>query len=759
MLPPSILSANRREQFIPMAEEKEIRALPAPQARSFVPAVPEQYTLYPSSGYPEPESEEPVVPLSHYLWILRRHKWKLLAFVVFCVASTVVVSSRLTPIYEATASIDIDRQMPTGVIGQDAARMAPNDADQYLATQVKTIQSDSVLRPVVERFKIADLERATLDRKLLPSRVQNAPVKLKNLKVTRPPNTYLLLISYRSPDPELAANVANAIAQSYILHTYNIRFTAAAGLSSFMEKQMEELKAKMERSSAALAQFERDLSVINPEEKTSILSSRLLQLNTEFTTAQGDRVRKQAAFDSVKGGSLEAAQASTQGEQLRKLADRLDEAREKFSGVKTQYGVNHPEYKKLFSQVTELERQFAALKTNITQRVGVEFQEAANRENMLKTAVAEIKTEFDRINARSFEYKALKQEAEADKGFYTELVHKIKEAGINSSFQNNSIRMSDTARPPLLPVFPDLWLNGILAFLFASLLGMGAAILADVLDNSVRDPEQIQRGLKTEVLGSLPVVKSWLGRLPLVSNNGNGSKALVKSGRRHSGQDAAFEEAIQTLRDSILLSDLGRRPRSLLMTSATPREGKTTTALHLAIAHSSQNRKTLLIDADLRRPGIHSRLGLSNDRGMSTVAHGEVEWRNAIQKVEAWPDLDVLTAGPASRRAADRLGTVLDKLLTEAEKDYDLVIVDAPPLLGFAEPLQMAAVVDGVVVVTLAGQTNRNAVASVLSSLKRTKANVIGVALNEVREDMSDRYYYYGYYGKYYSKYYKPTKS
>src|ERR1035441_9573846 len=443
-----------------MAEEKEIRALPAPQARSSVPAVPEQYTLYPSSGYPEPESEEPVVPLSHYLWILRRHKWKLLAFVVFCVASTVVVSSRLTPIYEATASIDIDRQMPTGVIGQDAARMAPNDADQYLATQVKTIQSDSVLRPVVERFKIADLERATLDRKLLPSHVQNAPVKLKNLKVTRPPNTYLLLISYRSPDPELAANVANAIAQSYILHTYNIRFTAAAGLSSFMEKQMEELTAKMERSSAALAQFERYWSVINPEEKPSILSSRLLQLNTEFTTAQGDRVRKQAAFDSVKGGSLEAAQASTQGEQLRKLAafdsgkggsleaaqastqgeqlrklaDRLDEAREKFSGVKTQYGANHPEYKKLFSQVTELERQFAALKTNITQRVGVEFQEAANRENMLKTAVAEIKTEFDRINARSFEYKALKQEAEADKGFYTELVPKIKEAGINSSF-------------------------------------------------------------------------------------------------------------------------------------------------------------------------------------------------------------------------------------------------------------------------------------------------------------------------------------
>ncbi len=281
-------------------------------------------------------------------------------------------------------------------------------------------------------------------------------------------------------------------------------------------------------------------------------------------------------------------------------------------------------------------------------------------------------------------------------------------------------------------------------------------MLADVLDNTVRDPEQIQHGLKTEVLGSLPVVKSWRNKLLPVATNSNASVALVKSGR-HSDQAAAFEEAIRTLRDSILLSDLGRRPRSLLMTSATPREGKTTTAVHLAIAHSLQGRKTLLIDADLRRPGIQSRLTLANDRGLSTVVSGEVEWRDALQKSETYPDLDVLTAGPASRRAADRLGTVLDKLLGEAEKDYDLIIVDAPPLLGFAEPLQMAAVVDGVVVITMAGQTNRKALESVISSLKRIKTNVIGVVLNEVREDMSDRYYNYGYYGKYYSKYYKPT--
>jgi capsular exopolysaccharide synthesis family protein len=305
-------------------------------------------------------------------------------------------------------------------------------------------------------------------------------------------------------------------------------------------------------------------------------------------------------------------------------------------------------------------------------------------------------------------------------------------------------------------------LNALLAFLFSTLLAVGAAVMADVLDNTVRDPDQIQKNLNTVVLGSLPIVKGWRGRLPQVAGNGNGagSKALVKAkAHRPSSQVTAFEEAVRTLRDSILLSDPTRRPRSLLMTSAVPREGKTTTSTHLAIAHSLQKRKTLLIDADLRRPGVHGKFGLPNDRGLCEVVKGEVAWRDVVQKVEGLPDLSVLTAGTASRHAADRLGVTLEKLLEEAELEYDLVIVDAPPLLGFAEPLQMAAVVDGVVVVTLAGQTNRNAVASVLSSLKRLKTNVLGVTLNEVRADMSDRYYYYGYYGKYYSKYYKPVKA
>jgi capsular exopolysaccharide synthesis family protein len=750
-----------------MPDDRQLLPIPAPatngNGHGSVPAVADPVTVYPSYTYADNEPEEPTVPLSHYGWILKCHKWRILAFVVVCVSSTAVISSRLVPIFEATSTIDIDRQAPAAVIGQDAARMAPNDADQFLATQIKIIQSDSVLRPVTMRLRMPVLEAAAPGHTVRSAeRAMHAPVAFKNLKVTRPPNTYLLLITYRSPDPDLAADVANAVAESYIQHTYDVRFRATAGLSAFMEKQMEELRAKMERSSAALAQYEKDLSVINPEEKTSILSSRLLQLNTEFTVAQADRVRKQAAYNSVKSGSLEAAQASTQGEQLRRLADRVDEAREKFSVIKAQYGENHPEFKKVGSQLTELQRQLDALKSNIGQRISLELTEAANREAMLKTAVAQTKSEFDRLNARSFEYKALKQEADGDKGLYQELVRKIKEAGINSSFQNSSIRLSDSARPALKPVFPNVPLNATLAFLFSTLLAVSAAVMADVLDNTLRDPEQIRKGLKTEVVGSLPLVKHWRGHVPQLlaklSSSTTGTRIRFKSAHR-SGQAAAFYEAVRTLRDSILLSDLDRRPHSLLVTSAAPREGKTTCSVNLAIAHSLQSRRTLLIDADLRRPSVHTHFGILNDRGLSTVIGGEDEWRDALQRTEEYPDLDILPAGPASRRAADRLGSTLEKLLIEAEKDYDLVIVDSPPLLGFAEPLQMAAVVDGVVVIALVAQTNRDAVASVLSSLKRLKTNVIGVVLNEVHEDMSDRYCYYGYYGKYYSKYYKAVKA
>ncbi|MBX9603859.1 MAG: polysaccharide biosynthesis tyrosine autokinase [Bryobacteraceae bacterium] len=680
--------------------------------------------------------------ISNYLWTLRRHRWKMLVFIAATVAAVFLVTSRIKPSFESTVTIDVDRQSPSGVIGQEASRSALNDSDQFLATQIRLVQSDAVLRPVSERYNLLDIEGQMKDApQASKDDVRRSPVALRKLRVTRPPNTYLMLVSYRSHDPNFSAEVANAIAKSYLEHTFRIRIGSSASVSSFMERQLEELKGKMERSSQALSAFERDMNVINPEEKTSILTARLLQLNNEFTSAQADRLRKQAAWESVRSGSVASAQVSQQGDSLRKLYERLTEARENFGSVQAQYGSNHPEYRKAQSRLTEVNRSIELLKANIAQRVEIEYHEALGREEMLATTVAATKQEFDSVNARSFEYQALKREADADRKLYEELVRKIREAGINAGFQNSSIRIADSARPALKPVSPNMSLNLLLGLLFATILAVGGALLADGLDRTIRDPDQVTRTLGTQVVGTLPLLRPGVRRLLSLGERG----AVAVQGDEASG----FHESIRTLRNSILLGDLDHRYRTLLVTSAAPSEGKTTTAAHLAAAHAEQGKRTLLIDGDLRRPSVHRIFQLPGLVGLSNVLLGELPWRDALVRKDDLPSLDILPAGPPSRRASDLIGGSLVELLEDAASCYDLVILDAPPLLGFAEPLQMATSVDGVVIVARAGQTSRKSLASVVETLNRMRTHVVGLVLNEVHKDLSESYYYYGYYKGY----------
>ncbi|WP_263352997.1 GumC family protein [Acidicapsa acidisoli] len=729
------------------------------QARLAEIIPPEQsQNLSAVSSYPpiasrqEFEPETPAVPLTHYLWILRRHRWRIAAFVATCILATAVVSARLQPIYESTTTVDIDRKAPSEVVGQDSTRVGADDTEAFLMTQIKLIQSDSVLRPVAEQYHLLNLEgRYSHENPKKAQELAAAPVSLKRLKVSRPTGTYLLLISYRATDPRLAADVSNAIANSYLAHTYNIQIRSSASLSSFMEKQLDELKAKMEQSSHALAQFEKDLDVINPEEKTNILSARLLQLNTEYTNAQAQRVGKEAAWNAIRSGSVEAAQVSSQGESLAKLSDTLNQARQRFALVKATYGTTHPEYRKAASELAEVEKQFEDTRNNIVERIAVEYRQALNREQMLQKTVTDTKAEWDRLNSRSFEYQQLKREAEADKNLYDELIRKIRESDINAGFQNNNISIADTARPPLHPVFPDMTLNLLMALLASTLLAIGAAVLLDSIDTTLRDPQEASRFLGVDVIGTLPVdrVAAQLPR-PAVPIRTEALIPKVVPGRNRNGYyktTSDFEEAVRTLRNTILLSDFEGRLRSIVLTSATPSEGKTTMAVHLAIANADQGKKTLLVDADLRRPSLHAKFGLAPREGLSNVLTGEMAWRDAVVTIEGKPNLTLFPAGPGSHRAADLIGPRLSSLLDEFAKEYDLVILDSPPLLGFAECLQMATAADGVLIVARAGETRRKAVAAVVSVLHRLRSNIIGVVLNQVSQSTSsDGYSYYGYY-------------
>ncbi len=698
---------------------------------------------------------DPPLALSHYLWILRRHAWKIAGFVALCTGLTLIASLRMPPVYESTATLDLDRRMPTGVVGQEALPSTHFDADQYIATQARLIQSDSVLRPVAVRYRL--LERPEEVGSLKPeeqARQADSPVGLKRLKVTRPTNTYLLLVSYRSQDQKLAAEVANAVAQSYIEHTYAIRYQTASGLSKFMERQLEELRAKMERSSAALAAFEKELNIINPEERTNILSARLLELNTEYTKAQTDRIRKEAADTSMRSGALEAAHVSSQSEALRRLTEDLHAARQRFAEVGAHYGPNHPDFKVARAQLAEVQSQYDATTGSIARRVEIEFQQASERERKLEQTVQGTKAELDNVNARSFEYQALKREAEGDRRLYEELLRKIKEETINASFNTGAARIADPARPGRRPVMPKTGVNVLLALLLSGGLAVGMALLTDLMDDTVRDPEQVRRVLRAEVIGSLPEVRPWKGQLAPILPSLCNAQPLAEPSKNGSRSLTGFEEAIRTLRNSILLADSDRGLRALLITSASPSEGKSTIAVHLALAHAQQHQRTLLIDGDLRRPSVHKRFEISNSVGLSNVLLGSEPWRSVVQEAPGVPGLDILPAGSASqRRAADIIGQNLEAILEEAAESYDLIVIDAPPLLGFSEPLQMAASADGVIIVARAGETSRKGVYHVLSTLQRIRANVVGLVLNEVHRQVSEAYDYYGYYGKYYRHY------
>lgn len=703
------------------------------------PAVPTvQWTLLDPDDYG--------LPLAHYVWLLRRYAQWIALVVITSVLVALLVSLRLPRIYESTVVIDVDRNLPTGVVGEAATVVPAQDINQFLTTQVKLVQSDSVLRPVVQEFDLLRRpeEYGATDRETI-QRILGSPIKLRQLKVKHPPNTFLIEISYRSTDPELAAQVANAIAQSYLQRTYEMRYRAAEGLARYMEKQIEELRAKMERSSNALAAYEKELGIIDSEQRTGMLAARLLELNTAYTRAQAERIQKEAAYEAIRQGGIDALASMLGGAPYQRLWETYNEARKRFAEIRAHFGPNHPEYKISESQLAELERQLEEARQQALHNAEVAYRQALEQERRLGETLRETKAEFDRLNARSFEYQTLKREAEGDKQLYDELMRRIKEATINASFQNAAVRIADPARPANRPVLPNIPLNVGLAFLISALVAVGVVLVWDRLDNSVRDPEQVMATLGVPVIGSLPEVRSWHSRLPVitatwaVSDNGNAEHAV-----------RAYREAIRTLRNSVLLANLDSPLRTLLVTSPAPSEGKSTVAAYLALAHARHHR-TLLVDADLRRPTLHKRFSLEPRGGLSDVLVDGKPWQQFVIHLEEEPKLGILPAGSGvPSDLTDLLGRELLRIGREAASSYELIIIDAPPLLGFAEPLLLAVNVDGVLVVARAGQTTLKSMVAVLRMLERLRVNLIGIALNETSERVSDSYRYYRYYQRYY---------
>lgn len=689
------------------------------------------------------EGQEQRRDLHSYVRLLRRQAWKIAIAVVLITLASAILAYRLPPMYQSTARIAIDMKIPSTVLGDVApAGSTVSEADQLFNTEIQLVQSDAVVRSVAREFKLP----LPLVSKKTTFHVDpnDAPVYLKDLTVTRVPNSFLLNVSYSAKDPNAAAAIANAIANSYINQGRQMRARSSVDDSAFMETQIAQLKRNMDDSALALAGYEQKLGLINADEKTSILSARLLQLNTEYSEAENDRIRKESAFRSLQNGSTAALEISPAAGDLAHLASTLREDQQKMARLRAIYGSNNAEYKQAANDLAEVSRQYSVLKSEIASRIETDYRQAVSREQMLAGALKTGKSTSDALNAKSMEYQQLKREAATNRTLYDELFRKVKEAGINGSFHSNTVRIADVARPSLRPVFPNKAAIILGGFLGAMILSILTVLIADMFDRSFYDADEVARSIDAEVLGTLPYIRD-LNRAALrLTASKTPGLGLTKNPTRLPPPDA-YTDSIATILNGIVMSTREHPLRSILITSSVPGEGKSTCVMHMAKAFAQQGLRTLVIDADLRKPTQREYFELEAGVGLTDAIEKHIPLSKVVKRLEGYEHLHVVTAAPAID-LVHRVGKQVQRLLREATDSYDMVFIDAPPVICFAETIQMACFADGVIVIGRAGETDERAIHTAIATLRRIRAHLLGIVLSGVKaEDSAD--YGYGPYG------------
>jgi succinoglycan biosynthesis transport protein ExoP len=682
---------------------------------------------------PHPRLSDPAEfqrPLTFYAEIVRRH-WEMIVVLSVALTALVALGCALAPaINMGSALIAVDRQAVPETVGSD--HLMTTGDDQFMATQLSLLQADNILRPVAERYNLLEREHQLLHywfwrySREKEAAIRNAPIVLKHLKVERNPNTYLLTITYRDTNPQVAANVANAIADSYLREIFETRTKEAGRLTSSMERQLIDLKQKMESTHNALMVYQRDLGTADPEQKTSVLVAKLQALNTENSVAQADRITKEAVYREAKDGSLPEVEVSAQSSDLSKDVEKLQIAKANLALVAATYGDQHTEYRKAAAEVEEASAALDESRRNVATRIGVDYRQTLVRERMLSAAVAETKQQVDDLTSKSFDYLQLKHEADAAERVYEDLFAKIKQSGINSELQNNIIRLADSARPAAKPVFPNWPLIVACCMAFFSLACAAYFVSAELTDVTAKEIEPIEEALGISVVCALPQVMDMHLRLAIDSEG-----VRFAGNRWRSIQGGFFDEGVRHLRGYLMLSTQAHVPKSVLVTSACPGEGKSTLALSLAMANAEQGKRTLLIDGDLRQPAIERMVRLDPDTGLASVLAQTIPWRKATRAVSARPNLFVLGSGLPLPAALALIGPQMRGILAQTTKEFDLVVLDSPPLLGCAETLELAAATDVTVLAVRSGHTPMKAVGAAVETLRRVNVPIAGIVLNE----------------------------
>src|SRR5215469_4587479 len=619
-----------------------------------------------SSRIPAVELSPREPHLYDYLLILRKHQWLILTFLVTVVTIVSIATFRMNPVYSTSAKIEIERENSNILPFQGAGSYDFEvDLENYIETQARILTSQTLALQTIRNMSLAGnpefsdggtyeaFASGTLKNQKLPSGIG---AFLGSLTVRRIPTTHLMEVSFESTDPQLASRILNTHLENYIEQNYKSRYEETADATKCLQSELDELSVRVRRSEDARIAYERNnqiWSVDDRNDKSNVATARLADLNKELTDAQSESLKKQALYEFAKSGDLDAVSQIRDNSILQDMQRRSAELSIVYNDAVNQYGPNFPKVQRLQAQRKDLDEQMVRARKGIITQLESDYREAKQHEDLLSRALDDQKAEVNAMSEKMIQYNILKREAEANKLLYDSLETKLKEAQISSGLKSSNIRIVDPAVVPSAPSRPAKTRNIALAFLVGLVGGVGLALLREYLDNTVKTPDDVETLVR---LPSLAVVPAFQGssnfpkRSGLFGDGSANGHERIELVAQHL-PNSQMSEAFRALRTAVLLSQPDRPPQVILVTSALPREGKTTAAGNLAVTLAQLGDRTILVDADLRKPGVGRLLNLGADKyaGLSSYLAGVSTLDHVTVPHPVIPNLAAIPTGPLPR--------------------------------------------------------------------------------------------------------------
>lgn len=677
------------------------------------------------------ENEFDLLRYWQFVW-----KHRLIFIVTLAISLAIAIASTLltTPLYTAKTTIEIDREAPKVINLQDVTpREDLGNGMDFYQTQYGLLKSHALAERVVDALGLTSsstfLHATGLDRRQKNGRSQRSLREAAiarvagGLGVTPERGSRLVQIAFSSTSPSLAAEIANGVAENFIAMNLDRKFESSSYAREFLEKQIALTKEKLETSERQAVAYAIDQQIINLHEgdgraptsgTESPTEMNLATLNTAYGAATAARIAAEQKWRQSQTSTSLGLPQVLQNPTVQELSKVRAALQTQYADNLKLYKPDYPSMLQLSAQIDETNRQIEIEANAIRQSLNSEYVTALNQEKALAEQVGSLKSAVLNLKERGIQYNFLQRELDTNRILYDGLLQRYKEVGVTAGVTTNNISIVDRAEAPHGPSKPKPLINAMVAVALGLVGGALGAFAAEALDQAIRQPSDVEPKLRLPLLGSIPLLVK-----------GVSPAEAMKDPR------SSFWEAYFSVRTALQFSTTEGLPRSLLVISTRPGEGKTTTSIALAYSLARLGANTLLVDADLRKPSLNEILGLSLKFGLSNYLTGANTLEEIVQASDQ-PGLSVITSGPLPPTPAELLAdNRLRMFCAAAEERFDVVIFDGPPVMGFADAPLISAVAAGTILVVEAGRTKRGPIASTLNRLRRARAKVLGAVLTK----------------------------